>query len=85
LRIRLRDGKGSPESAGIEPSPLDLALSALEASEPDLRCIVACRFIAGLTLEQTARALDGSPRMVRRGWSRAKALIREALEESRKV
>lgn len=85
MRIRLRNGKGTLDKGGMEPSPLDFVLSALEASEPDLCRIVACRFIAGLTLEQTARALSGSPYMVRRQWSRAKALIRETLENNRKV
>ena len=37
------------------------------------------RFYAGLSVEDTAKALDISPRTVRRDWTYAKAWLYEAL------
>jgi RNA polymerase sigma factor (TIGR02999 family) len=60
---------------------VDAALSQLESLEPRLAEVVNCRFFAGLSEEETARALDCSARTVRRDWVKAQAMLREILED----
>ena len=57
---------------------LDRALDRLAARDPEQQQIVELRFFAGLTVEETARALGRSPRTIKREWRLAKAwLFRE--------
>ena len=63
-----------------EPHPLDLlaldeALSELERSEPRVNEIVMLRYFAGLSIDQTAEALDIAPRTVDRDWAFGKAWL----------
>jgi RNA polymerase sigma factor (TIGR02999 family) len=59
---------------------LDQALVDLESREPRLARIVECRCFGGLTVEETADALDVSPATVKRGWSLARTLLYRALK-----
>jgi RNA polymerase sigma factor (TIGR02999 family) len=61
-------------------SSLDEALQRLSQENPRLLQVVECRFFAGYSEEETARALDVSARTVERDWLRAKAWLREAME-----
>ncbi len=54
---------------------LDEALTRLGELEPRLVRVVECRFFAGLTEDETARALDVSSRTVRRDWVKSKGLL----------
>lgn len=57
---------------------LDEAVCRLEAEEPEAAQIVRLRFYAGLSVDQTASAMDLSPRTVDRRWQFARAwLFRE--------
>lgn len=57
---------------------LDEALNQLEKREPTLAQIVECRCFGGLTVEETATALELSPATIKRRWTLAKAwLFRE--------
>lgn len=58
---------------------LDEALSRLENSEPRLARIVECRCFGGLTVDETAEALDVSSATVKRGWSLARTWLYRAL------
>jgi RNA polymerase sigma factor (TIGR02999 family) len=60
---------------------VDAALQRLESLEPRLAHVVNCRFFAGLSEEETARALDCSTRTVRRDWVKAQAMLREILSD----
>ena len=51
---------------------LDRALAQLEELEPRVARVVKLRYFAGLTVDETAAALEISPRTVKRDWSRAK-------------
>jgi RNA polymerase sigma factor (TIGR02999 family) len=65
---------GNPE----EILALDEALCRLEEHEPEAAKVVRLRFYAGLSVDQTAEALDLSPRTVDRRWKFARAwLFRE--------
>lgn len=61
---------------------LDQALQRLEEVDERLVRIVECRFFAGLTIAETARALQISDATVSRDWMRARAwLNRELLRD----
>ena len=67
------------EDAMVELVDLDRALTELGARDPQLEKIVECRFFAGLTVPETAEALNSSERTVARRWIRAKAWLFETL------
>jgi len=58
---------------------LDEALGALGSLEERLVQVVECRFFAGYTDDETARALDVSTRTVQRDWKRARAWLKEEM------
>jgi RNA polymerase sigma factor (TIGR02999 family) len=61
---------------------LEAALSRLGAREARQERIVECRFFGGLSIEDTAAALDLSPATVKRDWALARAwLFRELQRE----
>jgi RNA polymerase sigma factor (TIGR02999 family) len=61
---------------------LDDALDRLAQRDPRMVSVVECRFFGGMTLEETAEALDVSVRTVQRDWTRAKAYLHQMLRES---
>ena len=54
---------------------LDAALTRLEALDPRQCRVVECRYFAGMTIEETAAALDISPATVKREWTTARAWL----------
>jgi RNA polymerase sigma-70 factor (ECF subfamily) len=62
---------------------LDEVLSALGQLDPRKSAVVELRFFGGLSVEETAEALDVSPETVRRDWRLAKAWLLRRLGESR--
>ncbi len=54
---------------------LDEVLRRLEEQDARMARIVALRFFAGLSVEDTALALDLSPRTVKRDWATARAWL----------
>ncbi len=64
--------------AGDDILELDEMLGRLEEFDPRKARIVECRFFSGLSIEETAKALEVSPATVKRDWSLARAwLFRE--------
>jgi RNA polymerase sigma factor (TIGR02999 family) len=63
---------------------LDDALRELSSIKPQHSKIVELRFFGGLTIEETAEALGVSHATVERGWTFARAWLRNALEPSSK-
>lgn len=59
---------------------LDEALSGLEALHPRAGRVVECRFFGGMTVNETAAALDVSDRTVKRDWEFAQSWLFAALE-----
>jgi RNA polymerase sigma factor (TIGR02999 family) len=57
------------------------ALDRLAAHEPRLARVVEMRFFGGLTEEEIAAALGVTARTVLRDWTKARVLLRRALEE----
>lgn len=54
---------------------LNESLQRLEAESERHGRIVECRFFGGMTIEETAEALDISPATVKRGWATAQAWL----------
>jgi RNA polymerase sigma factor (TIGR02999 family) len=71
--------------AGTMPLPpvdllaLDEALQALEALDPRMAQIVQLRYFAGLSVAETAAALELSERTVKREWNVARAWLYQRL------
>lgn len=61
------------------------SLGRLAAMSPRLAQIVECRFFAGYTDEQTAKALGLTDRTVRRDWVKARAWLRRELSVGQDV
>ena len=60
---------------------LDEAIRRLEAQNPEAARIVQLRFYAGLSVDDTAAAMDLSPRTVDRRWKFARAWLYKELEQ----
>ena len=76
--IALEDFMAAAPTRDAEIVALDEALELLARKDPRKAQIVEMRFFAGLSMEETAVALDVSSRTVLRDWNLAKAwLMRE--------
>jgi RNA polymerase sigma factor (TIGR02999 family) len=85
------DRERLPLNADQTPAPgkspdllaLDEALTHLAIDRPELARLVSLRYFAGLTMEQTAEALQVSLRTAERNWTYAKAWLLEAVGDER--
>jgi RNA polymerase sigma factor (TIGR02999 family) len=74
-KLSLDEALVTSEEKGADLLALDEALERLAAIDPRQSRVVELRVFAGLTLEETAQALNISPSTVRREWSTAKAWL----------
>jgi RNA polymerase sigma factor (TIGR02999 family) len=79
-KLSLDDAEIADEKA-IEVVALDDALTALAVVDPQQSRIVELRFFGGLTIEETADALDVSPATIKREWVFLLAWLRRELEK----
>jgi RNA polymerase sigma factor (TIGR02999 family) len=78
IHVELSDAKTKPVETSIDvvdALALDAALQRLEQLDPNQGRIVELRFFGGLTVEETAAALDISPATVKREWAMAKGWL----------
>lgn len=61
---------------------LDEVIRRLEEQDPRMADVVRLRFFAGLSVEETAKALELSERTVKREWSFARAWLYNALRKA---
>jgi len=73
VRIPLQEELAGEEPRTVELLALNEALTALARHDPRLEQVVECRFFGGMSVRDTAAALDISERTVERDWARAKA------------
>lgn len=59
---------------------LDKALRRMEGVDKRASEVVECRFYGGMTIEETAAALDISPRTVKRDWQIAQAWLHREMK-----
>lgn len=82
-RVTLTDLEISAPEADLDVLAVDDALDRLAAEEPRLAEMVSLRFFAGMSIADTAQALDLSPATVKRDWIYARAWLVEAIERER--
>ncbi|HYW50505.1 MAG TPA: ECF-type sigma factor [Gemmatimonadaceae bacterium] len=74
------DAAGMAVDANAEQlQALDEALERLAALSPRQAQVVECRFFVGLSVEETADALELSPATVKRDWTAARAWLNREL------
>ena len=78
-RIPLEAGVLHEERADIDIVALDEALRELEELDERKARVVELRFFAGLSVEETAKALDVDERTVKRDWRVARTLLLDRL------
>jgi RNA polymerase sigma factor (TIGR02999 family) len=83
-RIRLPLDAAEGVDSGAEEFDfvgLDKALRRFAEADPKRAQVVMLRFFAGLTVEDTAAALESSPATVKRDWNYARAWLHDAMGE----
>lgn len=80
VRISLEDVAEVSSAADDRLIQLDLALNELEEFDPVQAKIVELRYFGGLTIEETAAAMDISPATVKREWTMARAWLYDRVE-----
>jgi RNA polymerase sigma factor (TIGR02999 family) len=74
-RVELDEAHVASEAPAEELLDLDEALQRLEADRPEMAKLIKLRYFAGLTLEQTAEAMDISRATASRYWSYGRAWL----------
>jgi RNA polymerase sigma factor (TIGR02999 family) len=80
MRVELDDIEVAAEGRAEQLVALDEALTALAVSNPRLARVVDCRFFGGMSQEETALALQLTPRTVRRDWTKARMWLAMAMD-----
>ncbi|MEP7272392.1 MAG: sigma-70 family RNA polymerase sigma factor [Acidobacteriota bacterium] len=81
LRVSFSEAANLPQEQSVDLVRLDDALQTLEKLDPRQARVVVLRFFAGLSLEETAEALNISVITVRRDWSSAEAWLYRELSK----
>lgn len=79
-RVTLDEALVAGNDRSIDLLALDEALERLAALDPEQARLVELRFFGGLTVEETADAMNISPATVKRHWTVAKAWLSRELE-----
>ncbi|MEW6320620.1 MAG: ECF-type sigma factor [Acidobacteriota bacterium] len=82
-RITLDERLLAAEAGEVDLEALDQALDRLAALDARQARVVELRYFGGLTVEETAEALDISPATVKREWTLARAWLRRELTRER--
>jgi len=80
LPMSILDLAAAEDSAEI--LAVEEAIRRLEGEDNEAGAVVRLRFFAGLSVEETARALGSSPRTVAREWAYARARLFQFLKEA---
>ena len=79
-RVQFDELLDLPSAPDVDLVELDDALRALEGLDAEQARIVEMRYFLGLTIEQTAAALDLHPSAVNRKWESARAWLLKSLK-----
>jgi RNA polymerase sigma factor (TIGR02999 family) len=80
VKVSLDDALIVSPQRGAEVLAIDEALSRLAALDPRKAQIVELRYFGGLSINETAKALDVSPVTVTREWTKARAWLYQELQ-----
>lgn len=81
IKVPLQEDLKGERDRTVDLLVLDEALESLAEKDPRLRDVVECRFFAGMTMKETAEALDVSKRTAERDWTRARTYLYQTLAE----
>jgi RNA polymerase sigma-70 factor (ECF subfamily) len=76
----IADGPSFGAARDVALLALDEALQRLGQVDPELVRLVELRYFGGLTIEETAEAMESSPATVKRQWALARAWLKRALQ-----
>ena len=79
FKLLLSDAMEPADDKDVDLVALDDALALLARNDPQQSRIVELRYFAGLTIEETADALEISPATVKRDWAVAKAFLKREM------
>jgi RNA polymerase sigma factor (TIGR02999 family) len=79
-RVTLVEGLVGGGGPSFDLLAVDEALERLAAIDPEQARLVELRFFGGLTIEETAEAMNISPATVKRHWTMARAWLARELE-----
>jgi RNA polymerase sigma factor (TIGR02999 family) len=80
VRVSLSGLQAEGKEESMDVIALHEALDRLNQLDPQLVRIVELRFFGGLTVEETAKAVEASPATIKRAWSMARAWLRREME-----
>ena len=80
VHVPLEDAPDLPIAEADRILALDEALERLTALNPRHARIVECRFFAGMSIDETATALEISPATAKRDWALLRAWLRRELD-----
>jgi RNA polymerase sigma factor (TIGR02999 family) len=83
VEAALKGGGDVPEARSEAIIAVEESLRRLERHDPMHGRIVECRFFGGMTIEDTAEALEISPATVKRRWAMAQAWLYRDLQRMR--
>ena len=75
LRVELNEGNIATKRGGMDIIALDDVLNRLANMDPQKCQIIELRFFGGLSIEETARALNISPATIKREWAFARSWL----------
>jgi RNA polymerase sigma factor (TIGR02999 family) len=81
VQVPLHENVAAVEAEAAELLVLDEALEMLAQRSERMARVVECRFFGGLSVAETAEALDASVRTIEREWTRARAYLYRALSQ----
>ena len=82
ISVTFDENEVATPSSPVDILAVDMALRRLEALDERLARLVELRCFTGLSVEESAAALDISPRTAKRDWQKARALLSEALGDA---
>jgi RNA polymerase sigma factor (TIGR02999 family) len=80
-RVTLADLNIAAPETDFDVLAVSDAVDRLAQEDPSLAEVVNLRFFAGLSIEDTARAMDSSPATVKRDWVFARAWLLEQMQQ----
>jgi RNA polymerase sigma factor (TIGR02999 family) len=78
--VPLEDGLTAARDSAAEVVALDAGIEALAKVDPRKAQVIELRYFGGLSVEETARALDISAETVARDWKFARAFLRREMQ-----
>jgi len=81
ITLVLEEGMALPQKASLDLLALDDAMKRLASLDARQCQIVELRFFGGLSIEETAQAIDISPATTKREWATARLWLHRAMSE----